>query len=454
LGDEFTLNFATENELFLLDTNQKSDISFFQEIQVDSIEGNIEVDTAAINSRIRTIKDSTRRAAMKLQYKDVDKSALNSFFKHLKKSSKSGDRIRIIHFGDSQIEGDRITGYVRNKLQNQFGGNGPGILPALNYVPNMSFNYETSANWVRHPIFGRRDSLLKHKKYGSTGTFCRFAPFYSEPDSNDVLDIHEATLAFSPNSKSYRKFRSYSQCRLFYGNNKQPVSIQVFNDGELIKTDSLLPNNNVNVLKLNFDTTPKRLEFKFRGKDSPDIYGVALDAHSGIAMDNIPMRGSGGTIFNKMNRKSMQEMYSHLNVRLLILQYGGNIVPHVKSKKSCENYGRWFKSQIKTLKGLCPKASIIVIGPSDMSHKVKTNYETYPFVSDVRDALKSAAFEMGCAYWDLYEVMGGKNAMPSWVNASPPLAAPDYIHFSRRGAKKMAELFYNALIQDYNNFKK
>ncbi|HML84907.1 MAG TPA: hypothetical protein PKE52_07095, partial [Bacteroidales bacterium] len=35
---------------------------------------------------------------------------------------------RILHYGDSQIEGDRISGYIRNRLQGIYGGGGPGFI--------------------------------------------------------------------------------------------------------------------------------------------------------------------------------------------------------------------------------------------------------------------------------------------------------------------------------------
>ena len=54
----------------------------------------------------------------------------------------------------------------------------------------------------------------------------------------------------------------------------------------------------------------------------------------------------------------------------------------------------------------------------------------------------------------MYEGMGGYNSMPSWVNAEPELARPDYVHFSPRGAKLIANMFYNALIFEYNNYLK
>ena len=49
--------------------------------------------------------------------------------------------------------------------------------------------------------------------------------------------------------------------------------------------------------------------------------------------------------------------------------------------------------------------------------------------------------------------MGGKNSMPSWVNAAPPMAAKDFTHLSPRGARIVSEMIYNALILEYNNYK-
>jgi len=71
---------------------------------------------------------------------------------------------------------------------------------------------------------------------------------------------------------------------------------------------------------------------------------------------------------------------------------------------------------------------------------------TYEFLPLVRDALKKATLDNGCSYWDMYEAMGGYNSMPQWVAADPPLAGADYTHFTPRGAKVIANMFYNALM--------
>jgi lysophospholipase L1-like esterase len=145
--------------------------------------------------------------------------------------------------------------------------------------------------------------------------------------------------------------------------------------------------------------------------------------------------------------------YRNLAPDLILLEFGGNVIPYIEDEKESSDYGNWFKSQIKFLKNLNPKSAFLVIGPADTSIKVQTEFITHPMLEPVRDALYKAAMETGCMYFDMYEVMGGKNTMPKWVSADPPLAAPDYIHFSRLGAQKMAEILVEKLMDRYTEFK-
>ncbi|MFC2101209.1 hypothetical protein ACFLRZ_05205 [Bacteroidota bacterium] len=221
-----------------------------------------------------------------------------------------------------------------------------------------------------------------------------------------------------------------------------------------IKKDTLKSNQHFAFSKINFSTSPETITLKFTGKDSPDIYGITLDGNKGLAVDNIPLRGCSGTIFNAMEFSHLKKFYASLHSELLILQFGGNVMPYINEDKKVNNYGRWFYSNLITLKRLNPGISIIVIGMSDMSKKVKERYVTYPNLEKVRDALKEATFKAGFAYWDMYKAMGGKNSMPSWVFAKPPLASKDFIHFQPQGARIIANMFYNAFIFEYNDYKK
>ena len=175
-----------------------------------------------------------------------------------------------------------------------------------------------------------------------------------------------------------------------------------------------------------------------------------LTADRGIAVDNIAMRGCAGLVFTAINRDLLERMIDTLNVRMLILQFGGNVVPYMTD--NYDYYGRWFLSQLRRLKQISPDMPIIVIGVSDMSIKEKDRFITYPNLLQIRDALKDATLKAGCAYWDMYEAMGGYNSMPSWVNAQPALATHDFVHFNERGARVIAEMFYNAFIYELEKY--
>jgi len=241
--------------------------------------------------------------------------------------------------------------------------------------------------------------------------------------------------------------------KVFLSNSHTNINYTITADGVTIKSGIIPPNTPYQTLTANFSTTPEEITLSFKGKDSPDIYGISLEGNNGVVMDNIPLRGSSGTIFTKQDATLLSNMYASLSPNLIIMEFGGNNVPHVKTEKACKDYGNWFLSQINFMKRLNPNAAIIVIGPGDMSVKEGTEYVTYPYLEGIRDAMKEAAFSSGSLFWDMYEVMGGKNSMPKWVNAEPSLAASDYIHFSPKGAKKMADEFTEKLLDLYKTYK-
>jgi hypothetical protein len=153
-----------------------------------------------------------------------------------------------------------------------------------------------------------------------------------------------------------------------------------------------------------------------------------------------------------MDTAQMGKMFRMMDVEMLILQFGANVVPNVVD--DYDYYARKFVQELYILKALKPGLVIVVVGVNDMSQNAPNGYQSYPNIVKIRDAQKKAAFEAGCVFWDLYEAMGGENSMPSWVFAKPPLAQKDFVHFSIGGAKIVAELFCMAWEKEYQRFKR
>jgi lysophospholipase L1-like esterase len=447
----YKLSFPSLAEFFVPDTAAKKNIShlFAEEVEddipavslLDSVPQKWESDAGRL-ARL----DSLRKVNSKIQYPNGDWSVLAGFFEKLSKSS--GRKVRISHYGDSQIEGDRITSYVRGELQTKFGGDGPGLFPVIPVAPRLWANNSYSDNWKRYTGFGRVDTTIPHKEYGAMLALCRFAPYMDSlrPNNESYSAWFEIAPRFSSKATVFKEFNMY------YNNCQAPVQVQVYSGENLYYQDSLKVKQFAH-LKLTFDAPAPSVKLKFNGKASPDVLGISISSETGVVVDNIPLRGASGTEFSKQDRVLLEKMLRALSPDLLILQFGGNVLPYVDNEEKAINYGKWFESHVRMLKKMVPDVQILVIGPADMSVKDGENFVSHPYMEHVRDAVKSAAFGAGAAFWDMYEAMGGWNSMPLWVNADPPLGASDYIHFSPKGAQKIAQLFYQALIHDYNTWK-
>jgi hypothetical protein len=402
--------------------------------------------------RATQVKDSIRARHLSIRYPGGNKSILYSLFEALEKAASADHPIHILHYGDSQIEGDRMTSYIRHKLQERFGGRGPGWLPAVPLAYPQSIFVKHSDNWRRAHFYGLRDSTVVHRTYGHQAIFGRYCPYPIDSLPADTT-THTAWISYKSMRTSYSNTKSFRDFRMFYGKNTQPVSFQLWAKDSLVQEAVLPPGTNTRTLRYKFVHPVSEITLRFRGKDSPDIYGVSLDGHRGVQVNNIGMRGDAGTSFLALDGEPFHVAFAQFDIRLIIMQFGGNAVPYAKTEQGIKAYGQRFKRNIDYMKRLAPQAAIIVIGPSDMSMLDGTDWKTYPALPQVRDALKQAAYEAGAAYWDLYEAMGGKNSMTEWVNATPPLAIKDHAHFTDRGARKASQWFVNALIKDYLEYE-
>jgi hypothetical protein len=456
LGKEHKLRFISLKQIFNPEKVEYADITnLIEPAPKDSMEQILipQDSLDPYSNAIDTLLTQEMRAKLhRLQFPKNDRSVLYPFLWQLAQLEKNNKLIRIIHYGDSQLEGDRITSNIRNRLQTQFGGGGPGLISIKDIVRTASINRSTSDNWKRYTVFGRRDTNVYDQVYGPMLSFSRYAPFQKDSLLNDSL-TYEAHIELSPSSLTYAQTRNFSNIKLIYAKNKSGISLIIENkEGEQLHQDSLPPTQAIQYKKWYISDNSQPFRLIFKGKDSPDAYALALDQDKGIAVDNVAMRGSSGIDFNRCHLSSLASVFKHMNVKLLLLEYGVNVVPNVLEDYSF--YEHWYYKNLLNLKKLNPDLCIIVIGISDMSRKreVGEGYESYPNIEMIRDAQKNAAFRAGCAFWDMYEAMGGENSMPSWVLADPPLAQKDFTHFNPAGARIIGEMFYKALISEYRDY--
>ncbi|MGZ5243916.1 MAG: hypothetical protein ACXWEY_14730 [Bacteroidia bacterium] len=392
--------------------------------------------------------DALLNIKYKIQYPEGKESLLKDFFASLDMVKDQTSPTRIFHFGDSQIEGDRITGTIRAKMQHKFGGCGAGIVPLFDVTDmRTSVRLKASKNWKKYAVYGNLHKGARTKYFGLQGSIYR--PLAQTGKDSTLQTYKTAWVQLSKSYNGYANTNRFEEIKLYYGNAKRPSCVSIFSAGNIWK-DSL-PAGGFVVKKLPVDSFKKDVKLEFPADLGVDIYGIGMDCKTGIAVDNVAMRGSSGIDFTRIDAAFLAQQVKATNTKLLILQFGVNVVPNPLNDYSY--YEKGYYRQLQFLKDNLPGVSILVIGISDVAIKDGSHYVSSPNITLIRDAQKKAAFKAGCAFWDLYEAMGGENSMPSWVNSKPALAEKDFTHFNARGAKIIGEMIYNALMSEFLSYK-
>ena len=357
-----------------------------------------------------------------------DITYLDPFFKALDGSNEN--LVRIMHYGDSQLECDRISCDLRAQFQSQFGGMGVGLIPVEQTIATYTLAQRTSPSKLsRGLVYGPKDKRASHNRYGVMGQVTRIG--------GKVNVNVEGLVKKYPTSAPFLR-----------------VSVNAKGGSYSVTTSSgtyPLKNVGTSMFSTTLPASTDKATITLNGK--AEVYGIMLDGTKGVSLDNIPMRGCSGTIFTSIDTSSMSPYFKNANVKLIILQYGGNSVPYLTNDKKIAHYKKQLKDQIELFKRLEPTASILFIGPADMATKQGGKMASYPHIEAVVTALREAANESGVAFWDMYSSMGGRNSIVKWVKANPPLAGKDHIHFTPKGAKEMSEILYNTFQLYYKFYR-
>lgn len=367
-------------------------------------------------------------------------SFFDELFAEMDACRSEGKLIRILHYGDSQIEQDRISSTLRDYFQKQFGGMGLGLLPAVQPVQTPFVSQSAYGQWTRYIPYGTLKSKADHSRYGPMLAVCQVEG--------------PAMLKCSTNARQHAaQFRTCTSLRVLLGHNSPGFRATLLIDS--LQMDRWVETPDSDFVVLTWKTKQPISSFSLYFDGSAEIYGIMMDGEEGVAVDNVPMRGCSGLNFTQTDADLLQKAYQAMNVRLIIMEYGGNRMPSISDSNDVLRYRNAIGRQIRYLKALAPQAKILFIGPADMSCMLDGKMQTYPMLEESIEALKTAALENGAAFWDMYQVMGGHNSMLSWTKTSPPLASPDHIHFSYKGANKMAALLEKSfsVCYDYYHFR-
>lgn len=410
-----------------------------EEIFLDTKPKYADIDNIVSESRNKQ-SESTQQTAeedevVSFLYSDEAKQSLDKFFLEFDKAKQGIASLRIVHYGDSQIEGDRVSGTIRNELRKELGGYGQGMIPIYTQsVPN-GVSYTYSSNWEFY-------SVLKPRKGFN---------HYGMPLSG----IKAIEDSLSGSAYLEISFHQRPQCdlKIYYSSPDKDNRILVSDVKMQIMDMPVAAGNELKHLIIPKEQITDVL--KLECEPGLELYGLDISANVGINVDNIPLRGSSGWGIRGSNSYLLSTFFNEFGVDMIIMQFGVNAIPQSEDEL-VEDYGFYkkeFAKQLQYLRKVAPDAVIVVIGVSDRSIRSGKNYVTNPNIFKLREAQQEAALENGCLFWDLFMAMGGENSMPSWVLREIPLANKDFIHFNKKGAELVGKMFLEALLKEAEAYK-
>ena len=415
---------------------------------------------AAFSDSLRYYEEFFKEGRTRFDLPGNDLTWFDRFFQSLQNAQKDSTTVHVIHYGDSQLEEDRISSTIREDLQTEFGGNGPGMLPAVMHIPSQSTSQWNNGNLQRYIVFGPKEEHATHNRYGPLAQV-------GELNGSAVVGIkkRESRKDMFPHVGGYSTIKVLAankgslKLRLTYEHEVSEIvgqnadgspKIKTKNKKETAKDPSVEKFTKLNVYTWKLPDTTSNIKLYLSGRT--EIYAISVDGSYGVAVDNVAMRGSSGTVVHKIDSQLLAESYKAMNAKLIIMEYGGNMVPSM-TPKTLDWSKKLITRQIQAVKKANPDADILFIGPADMAKQINGRWQTYPGLGITIKMLREVALENGLAYWDMHRVMGGEGSMIKWVKKAPPLGFTDHVHFTRRGASYMGDLFCSSLHMYYDYFQ-
>lgn len=368
---------------------------------------------------------------------DPSGHALDHFFESLSKTQKKKDDAitRIAHFGDSIVVSDYISGTLRRKLQETFGDAGHGYMLIANawpaYFHNDVFRFATSGFKVSRIV----GPLTKDGMYGLGGVTFR--------STGGVIaqwgTAEEGTFG-----------RNVSQFQVSYLARPHGGTFELWVDGKLEQEVSTEADAKVvRRLTLEVPDGPHRFEMRTR-RGEVRSFGVVLERKGpGVVLDALGVQGARIRFLDKQDDQHWAEELKWRNPNLIVYQFGAN--------ESGDGYAYPMDQYLETMKAVIvqgqealPKSSCLVIGAMDRARHKDGVTSSMKIIQLIVAEQERAARDLGCAYFDTYEAMGGWGSMPAWVRRG--LGQADMTHPTGVGAIRIGNWIYRALMKRYDEY--
>lgn len=442
------------------------------EVKADSIDGFVEqgIDSAAIRVETVAYQDSVPEGMITTEdFADMQgvNREMDIFYSALDEAHHRP--VRIAYFGDSYIEGDILTMDLRAMLQQKYGGRGVGFVEINSVAADF-----------RRSVVAKRNSwncfYANEKGKGFKASLQSMAGSYFIPNGKATYELRGTRTVYAnlldTADVATVFFTSGTGLNIDYALNGGE-SHSLFSNGiptepetyeemiEEVDSDSVVhyktvtrqvpqeQNEASHVTAKSVAGRIGKFNITVNGGGSSRFYGVALDGHHGIVVDNFSMRGSGGQHLLKVPQETLRSFAAVRPYDLIILHFGLNVAS--PKQKDYSAYVSQIGKVVDRMKDAYPNAAILIVSIGDRDSRGTDGLmHTMDGVKELVSYQRKMASDHHVAFWNLYEAMGGDGSLARMTENKQ--ANKDYTHINFAGGKHVATLLFDVLMNGKDNY--
>ena len=357
--------------------------------------------------------------------------ALAGFYKAVAASKKGalGHAVRVSWYGDSVIADDQLASRLRSRLQGELGDGGPGFVFVVRphrFCENGSITRGDEAGWRPFAI------STQHVTDG----------FYGPAGSTAETDGGRATIKLASGK--------VTGVELYYLAQPHGGEVTITGDGtELVKTSTAGDKKAAAWASAHATDGVKKLVLDTRG--NVRVFGLDLENDRGAVVDNLGIVSVNVKSFSANDAAHWSDEINHRAADLVMIMIGANEAQWLgPSDRDTKDYQAHYEAVLAPIRKANADRACLVVSPTDQAEEHDGDYRSRPVMPVLVDAQRKAAEAAGCAFFSTYEWMGGKGAAAKWFKHG--LVSSDFQHLTQRGANKLADAVFDALMTGYKKY--
>ena len=363
---------------------------------------------------------------------DSDNRGMDLFYAALNGTlrGQAGSITRIVHFGDSLIASDYVSGTLRRLFQKQFGDSGHGFSLIANAWP--AYFHEgvarfATSGWLVSRVVG---PYAQDGWYGLGGVSFRAPP-------NILARIGTAAKG--------NLGRSVSRFELAYVASQGGGTLRVRIDGKLVGELSTQSDEKAfRTAKWEVPDGSHELEL-LTTRGTSRLFGVVMERDTaGVVLDAIGIQGARLRFLDQQDDAHYASQLQWRNPHLVIYEFGANESADGLAY-SLRDFHDTMKNVLLQQRVALPKSSCLVVGAMDRATRSGDSVASSSFIPMLVAEQRAVAQEVHCAFFDTYQAMGGAGAMPRWVRRG--LGQADLTHPTAVGADIIGTWIYRAIME-------